>query len=202
MRLPAAGWLALPLLCAPLALRPAEDQAPNEGLFTFFAHDDLQSTFDFRLGRAGGRVESGEVFLDGAQLAFGVFAPDLLSFGFVFDENVEVLDLGEAYVAPQARARDGAEEFAIGIFHTLSFDGLRFSYVDAGGDVRPYDPADRILGALPPEGLRHVAPVVGHTYVVRVRRRGASREEFFKFQVVDLLPGHSLTIRWASLMVG
>ena len=51
-------------------------------------------------------------------------------------------------------------------------------------------------------GDRHVDPVVGHTYLVRVRRDGRTTDEFFKFQVVDLVHKQSLTIRWGRLGEG
>jgi hypothetical protein len=201
MKLSAACLLSLSFLvpCAWVGDEP-EPRAEESALFTFVAHDDLQSSLDLRQGRAGGRVEDGEIELEGAQLAFEVFAPDRLSFGFVREESVDVLDLGPVSVSPQPRARDGAEKFALGLFHTLFFDGARFWYTGPGGAEHPCERADRILGPLPPRGVRHLEPRAGHTYLVRLQREGlGSVEEFFKFQVVALLPGHSLTIRWAPV---
>jgi hypothetical protein len=65
--------------------------------------------------------------------------------------------------------------------------------------VDPHERADRILDTPPTWGLRHVEPVVGHTYLVRVRRNGTSTDELFKFLVIGLLPDHSLTMRWARV---
>lgn len=193
--------LSVSLATLPLVLSH-EDPMGSGGesqIVTLYAHDDLQSSFDFRLGGAGGRVQDGEARLTSAQIAFDVFAPGQLSFGFVRDEFVELLDLGDMIVPPHVSARDRAAEFPITLFHTLFFDGVRFAYVGPGGQMRPFDPADRILGPFPPEELRHLEPRVGHTYLLRVRRSGIGMvDEFFKFQVVDLLPDHSLTIRWAT----
>jgi hypothetical protein len=195
------GLLSLPLALVPLALHaPSDGDASSAGLVTLYAHDDLASSFDFRAGRHGGRVEQGEVRLDGAQIVFDVLAPHRISFGFVEDERVDVLDLGPFRVPSQPRARDRAVEFPLALIHTLSFDGVRFGYAGPGGDRHPLDEADAILGALPPERVRHVDPVVGHTYVVRVHRDGlGSGDELFGFQVVDLVPEHSLTLRWKAL---
>lgn len=192
--------LSASLVLASLALS-RDERVPQEsegGLATLYVHDDLQSSFDFRRGRAGGRVEDGEIRLADAQLVFGAFAAGRMSVGFVHDEYVSLLDLGEAYVTSEVRARDLAEEFAITVFHTLTFDGTRFSFVGPGDDVRPLERADRILDGVPPEGMRHVAPLLGHTYLLRVRHKDAG-DEFFKFQVVGLVAEHSLTIRWARV---
>ena len=194
--------LALPLVLLP-ALGGQEDaNVPLEGVVTLVAHDDLLSSFDFRRGRAGGRVEDGEIRLEGAQIAYDVFVTGQLSVGFVHEERAELLGLGEAYVMPDARARDRAFEFPVSLFHTLFLDGADFLYVDAGGHVRPWEPADRILRGPPPAGMHHVEPRLGHTYLLRVRSDDAgSADELFKFQVIALEPGHSVTLRWAAVPV-
>ena len=198
----AARLLGLPLVLL-LSLGGQDDaNVPLEGVVTLVAHDDLLSSFDFRRGRAGAFVEDGEVRLEDAQIAYDVFVTGQLSIGFVHEERAELLDLGEAYVAPEARARDRALEYPIALFHTLFLDGADFLYVDAGGHVRPWEPADRILRGPPPAGMHHVEPRVGHTYLLRVRRDDAgSADELFKFQVIAFQPGHSVTLRWAAVPV-
>lgn len=176
------------------------DLGPVPGIVTLWARDDLLSSFDFRSGGPGARVEAGEIVLDDAHMTFDVFAADMLSFGYQRDELVDILDLGEVYVNGRERVRDRAPKFAISLFHTLFLDGARFSYREAGGRVVRLDHANRIFATLPPEGLYHVRPQVGHTYLVRIRPRGPSAvDELAKFQVVDLEPGRSLTIRWAPV---
>jgi len=169
------------------------------GIATLYAHDDLASSFDFRGGGAGGRLVDGEVRLDGAQIVFDVFARGRISFGFSRDERVELLDLGAQLVRPEARARDRTEEFPISIVHTLFRGDNGFAIVKPGGDVDPFDDADRVANATLTQGVRHVEPIVGHTYVLRVRRNDTSRDEFFKFEVIGLVPDHSLTIRWGPV---
>jgi hypothetical protein len=188
------------LLALPLALELQEDARSEESsIATLLAQDDLACAFDFRAGRSGGRIEDGEIRLEDAQLAFGAFARDRMTVGFVHDEHAALLDLGILYVEPDVRARDGAAEFAVSAFHTLAFDGTRFSYRGPGEDVRFLDQADRILGPLP-SGPRELAPVVGHVYLLRVRRDDArATDELFKLEVIDFQPGRSLTIRWARL---
>ncbi len=197
----AAFLLPLPLLLVPLA-QPQGEELPSDSsaIVTLYAQDDLQSSFDFRHGSAGGRVAEGEVVLLDAQIAFGVFEKGHITVGLVRRERVELLDLGSVSVPSQPLALERSVEFPLSLFHTLFFDGARFHYVGPGGDVHAYDQADRILRALPPDGLRHVEPVVGHVYLVRVRRDGVgSRDEFFKFQVIDLEPERFMTIRWARV---
>lgn len=201
MRPAGACLLTVPLAVASFLLHPSERRSANEGSYvaTLLANDDLLSSFDFRSGGAGGRVVGGEVRLDDAQLAFDVFASGYLSFGFSRNERVDVLDLGPVLVPPQERSRDRAAEFPVSIFHTLFRDDNGFAYVAPGGDVDPYERADRILTTTPTTGIRHVEPVLGHVYLLRVRRNDTSVDELFKFQVVGLLPQHSVTIRWASV---
>jgi len=179
-----------------------EDKAPEGGVVTLYAHDDLLSSFSFRTGTAGGRLEEGEVRLTEAQIAFDVLAPGALSYGFVRDERVELVDLGEVRVPPQARARDRSPELRASLFHTLFTTGTAFYYVGPGGDVHSYDRADDVLVGTAREGTRHVQPQVGHVYVLRVRRPGVGlRDELTKFEVIDLEPGRTLTLRWAPVPV-
>jgi hypothetical protein len=178
---------------------PAQDAAPapSEGVVTLYAADDLLSSFDFRSGAAGGRIQEGELRLESAQILFERLAAGRISFGFTRDERVEILDLGFDTIAPEERSRDRAVELPLAVFHTLRLGDNGFAIVGPGGDLDPYERADRILGPPPAVGVHHVEPQVGHTYVVRVRTNKSSRDEFFKFEVIGFLPGHSVTLRWA-----
>lgn len=193
---------SLCLVLLSLAPRRADDASDfgAPGLVTLYAHDDLQSSFDFRSGHAGGQLANGEIRLEQAQIAFDVFAPGQISFGFVRDDHVDVLDLGEVRIPPQFRARDRTLEFPLALFHVLFFDGVRFGYFGPGGDRHPLPETDRFLASVPSASLRHVEPVLDHTYLVRAQREGVgSRDELFAFQVVGLVPDQSLTIRWDRL---
>ena len=148
-------------------MAPAESQ-----VVTLYANDDLLSSYHFGRGTAGGRVEDGEIVLNDAQLAFHVFADDMISFGFLRDERVNVIDLGALYVPGDERAVDRAPKFALSLFHTLFKDGPQLSYLGAGGNRLRHKEANRILGPLPPEGLYHIEPRVGHTYLLRAMRKG------------------------------
>jgi hypothetical protein len=197
--------LAACLLACTLALLPRDHRddrigdGGESGIVTLHARDDLSSSFDFRSGGPGGRVVDGEVRLDGAQIAFDVFARGMLSFGFSLDERVHVLDLGPVQVPPAARARDRAAELPMSLFHTLFKDDNGFAFVGPGGDVDPYERADKILTTPLTHELRHLEPIPGHTYLVRVLRNGTKVDELFKFVVIGLVPDHSLTLRWGRL---
>lgn len=197
--------VALPLLLVPLAVAVQEavgpPPTPRAGLVTLYAGDDLASSFDFRSGGYGAAVFDGEVLLAG-QIAYDAFAPGLLSYGFVRDEKIALLDLGALEVPPQPRARDQALEFPISLFHTLFLRGPSFYYLGPGGDAHPFQAADAIFEPLPPESLRHVEPELDHVYLLRVKRDKAREDELFKFQVVAKLPDHSLTLRWARVEGG
>lgn len=173
--------------------------AKESRLVTLYAHDDLQSSFDFQSGRAGGVYFNGEVALLGGHVAFSAFEPDLFTYGFLRDEPTRILDLGEFYVPLVTRSRDAAPKLSASLFHSLFLDGGRFCYVDADGRVHNYKPANDIFAPLPTEGQYHLPPQVGHTYLVRTGERRGSGEIFAKFEVVDFHPGHSVTIRWARV---
>ncbi len=193
------------LLCVAVAgfqpdgSQDSQRQAPDP-VVTLYARDDLRSSFDFRNGREGGRIVDGEILLDDAQIVFDVFQEGMLSFGFTRDERVRIIDLGPAYVPGLERATDHAPKFSVSIFHTLFLSGSQFSYLGATGRILRSKEAGPILDPLPGEGLYHVAPEVGHTYLLRAKHTGVSRSELLvKFQIIDVRPRRSLTMRWARL---
>lgn len=175
-----------------------EAAASGSQLRTLYAHDDLLSSFNFRDDAPGGRVRDGELDLSRAQLVFHRFAADQLSYGFVRNEAVSVIDLGEIFVPGFASAGDLAPKFDLSIFHSLFLDGIKVSYVGAGGRLLRLKQAQRIFDPPPREGLHHIQPVIGHTYLMRVVPRGGD-DELFKFEVVDFQPEHSVVLRWAPL---
>jgi hypothetical protein len=166
-------------------------------LVTLYAHDDLQSSFDFREGKAGGRYADGNVELTGAHLAFDLFERDMISYGFLRDDPVRILDLGEFFVPVRARSKDRAPRLSPSLFHSLFRDGKLFAYLGQDGEAHPCREANDLLGPLPGEGYLHLQPQVGHTYLVRIGHRRGGEDDFAKFEIVDFQPGHSLTIRWA-----
>jgi hypothetical protein len=204
--LPRLGWSLSAALASFTLLRPPAEPStappaePRGGLVTLYARDDLACALDLRGGRVGAALSQGEIDLRNAQLVYGAFEPGLLSFGFDDRERVAVLDLGDVYVPPQERAADRTVEYPVALFHTLFVDGSRFFYQGPGRSLHRFDDADRILGSFPPEGLAHVKPQVGHTYVLRAKRDGVGGTDLlFKLHVVAHRPGESLTLRWAPV---
>ncbi len=192
----AGAFLALPSG----ARAPGMKAGDESRIVTLYAHDDLQSSFDFTEGGNGATLWNDEIVLDDAQIAFHVFAENMISYGFVRNAPTMVLDLGEVYVPELVRAQDWAPKLPISLFHTLFLDGAHFSYREPGGRAHRLKEAGRILNNLPPEGLYHLEPRIGHTYLVRTNRRGSKTpDEYAKFQVIDFQPDRSLTIRWANL---
>lgn len=195
------------LLCsAPLVLVPApaapgpEGEPVAGGLATLWTHDDRAAAFGFTAGSAdgAGRIVGGEIDLADAQLVYGAFEPELLSFGFRHDQLIDVLDLGDLYIAPRERAADESLQYPISVFHTLFLERSRFGYLDIDGRTVRLRAADSLLGVLPDTGLRHLEPLVGHVYLVRWRpRTGRGPDRIAKLQVVAVHPGESLTFRWA-----
>ena len=171
------------------------------GLVTLYAFDDIQCAFDFRTASPGARVDEGQVVIDEAQIIFNVFREDAITCGFTRDERVNVVDLGDLFVPVQTRAQDRSPRFSFSVFHTLFRDGAHFAFVGPGNRVTRLPQANRILDPLPPEGFFHLKPRIGHTYLLRSKLAGVGgSEEFAKFEVVDFLPGHSLTLRWAPVL--
>jgi len=175
--------------------------APESRVVTLYANDDLLSSIDFRTGGPGARLADGEIDLRGAQLVYHALRANHLSFGFVYDELAEVVDLGELFVTPDARVLDDAAKFPISVFHTLFLDGGRVAYRDARGRTVRLPEGLRILGPLVTDGTRHVEPRVGHVYLLRTRDRSAAagKDRLVKLEVVDHEPGRTLTLRWAPL---
>ncbi|MEW6073846.1 MAG: hypothetical protein AB1726_14800 [Planctomycetota bacterium] len=200
--------LAIPLALAALVAAPGGADpadpalapgAPGE-IATLLVNDDLLCTFDFRGGGPGARIVEGEVVLDGAQIVFHAMLADRISYGFVRNELVRVLDLGDFFVPGLERAQDPAPKYPVSLFHTLRLEDSHFVYQGAGGRQHSCDAADRILAPLGEEGIEHLEPKVGHTYLLRAERRGEPRPGLLvKLQVVDFQPGHSLTLRWARV---
>ena len=175
-----------------------ETDPGQSSIMTLFAHDDLLSSYSFRQDAAGGRLSDGEIDLSQAQIVFSMFEEDALSFGFVGHEPVNVIDLGAVFVKGFARARDLAPKFSPSVFHTLVLDGTKVSYRGSSNRWLRLKDGQRIFDPLPKEGLYHIKPVIGHTYLMRVLPRSGG-EELFKFQVVDFQPGHSVSIRWGRI---
>jgi hypothetical protein len=172
------------------------------GIVSLLAHDDLQSSFSFRQGTFGARIKNGELLLDDAQLVFHTFSEGMLSYGFVRNELVSVLDLGDLVVQAIERSTDDAPKPPLSIFYTLFFDGSGFKYQGPINQIYRLPEAQALVAAVPPPGISHFEPQVGHTYLLKVQWRvgyGDSRPKFFKFLVVDFEPNHHVTFRWERM---
>jgi hypothetical protein len=186
-----------------LATGPSAPQAEpdaDDGLITLYADDDIASSFSFREGRHAARVERGEIALDDVQLVYDVYAEDALSYGFARDELVAVVDLGEVYVPEFQRATDPALGFPLSVFHTLFRDGPHFAYVNNAGKTVRIRQADRILNTIVSTELTHFEPKLRHTYLIRFRSRTKrAYDQVAKFQIVEVVPGERVTLRWENL---
>ena len=180
---------------------PQQSGSSGNGLVTLYARDGLLSSVNFRSGGAGGSIVDGEIDLNGAHLAFDVFEPGMLSFGFSALERVNVMDLGPQFVEPLRRRQDLAPKLDVSLFHTLFLDRSRFSYIGTGGTLERIAAAEEIFQPLPRQGVYHVAPIMGNTYVLRANGRDSSRgnELIVKFLVIDVQEGRSVTLRWSRL---
>ena len=167
---------------------------------TLYAHDDYLSTFSFRYGGTGARMDDGELILDNAQIAFDVFAEDMITFGFVDNEPTRIIDLGDVTIPGIDRAADRAPKLPVSLLQTLHLDAGRFNYRGPNSKLYRLKEANEIMEGLPGQGFYHIEPKVGHTYLLRSDPRGSGSAEFYaKFQVIGFRPGESLTIRWAVI---
>jgi hypothetical protein len=202
MRRHSLSLLFVPLLVFTLSSHTLAATRPTSGLVTLLAHDDLQSSFSFRTGTFGALVRDSEILLDDAQLVYHIFAEDMLSYGFVRSEFVSVLDLGNLVVSGIEYSTDLAPKPPLNIFYTLFFDGGGFKYKGPLNRIYRLSEAQALVSAVPPPGLSHFEPRVGHTYLLKVQRRagyGDPTPQFFKFLIIDFEPGHQVTFRWGYL---
>ena len=181
---------------------PQASGATSGALLTLSAADDLLSSYDLDRGVPGGRIDSGRVDLTAADLAFGLFAVDQLSAGFVYDEVATLVDLGPTMVPSRALAKDPAPGFPISAFHTLRVERGAFFYDDGTGRRVRAKEARAALAPVPDAGPVHAQPAVGHVYVLRLRNRTGDRNDrLFKLKVVDHEPERFVTLRWARVPV-
>jgi len=172
------------------------------GIVTLLARDDLQSSFNFRQGTFGARINNGELLLDNAQLIFHTFRESMLSYGFVRNEFVSVLDLGNLVVPGIELSTDNAPKPPLSIFYTLFFDGVAFKYQGPSNQTYRLSEAQALVAAIPSPGISHFEPQMGHTYLLKVQRRigyGPASPQFFKFLVIDFEPNHHVAFRWERL---
>lgn len=192
--------LLLSLVTFGLFAFSAQEERPWGGITTLYAQDDVASSFSFFSGGPGARVFDGELQLRDAQLVYHGFGDAQLAYGFVHDELVAVLDLGDLDVQPIPSATDDALSLPVSLYQTLFLDGPNFAYVNAAGKAVRLKEADPILDPLPASGLTLFEPQLGHTYLIRATsRRNRSYDVIAKFQIIDVRPGESLTLRWERL---
>jgi hypothetical protein len=196
-------WVMAVLAMLLLTASKPEDVTPG-GLVTLWAHDDLRAAFSFERGEFITEIRDGELILDEAQIVFDLLEFDHLSYGFYYNEEVQIVDLGDFRVPPYERPQDLSPKPDLSVFHTLFLDGNRFHY---RGPIRKsyrLKEADAVLGSFPSPHTTHFIPEVGSVYVMAFKPRGSSAGEAnaFKFQVVDYRPGRSLTLRWSKVTSG
>jgi hypothetical protein len=172
------------------------------GIVTLLAHDSLHASFSFRNATFGARIGDSELLLDDAQLVFHLFVEDRLSYGFVRSEFVSVLDLGNLVVNGIEYSTDLAPKPPLSIFYTLFFDGGAFKYKGPRNRIYRLPAAQALVSEVPPPGVFHFEPQVGHTYLLKAQRRagyGDPTPQFFKFLVIGFEPGNQVTFRWGHL---
>ncbi|GJM45313.1 MAG: hypothetical protein DHS20C21_21550 [Gemmatimonadota bacterium] len=176
-----------------------EDSVGRRGdqIITLTAMDDLTCSFSFAGGRFGD-IREGRLFLDETEMLFDRYQADRLSFGYVRDMRVNLVDLGDERIGTGDKPGDRAPRTPISVYHRLFLDGDRIKYLDAYGNAKAHRLAQKVLHQFGPEQTIHIEPRIGHTYLLRYRTSfGAS--ETVRFRVLDHEPGRYVTLRWGLL---
>ncbi len=196
-RLLAAGAL-LATVFASAGFVMQDNRAPTSGLITLFAEDDRTCSFSFEDGDFGPIIDN-VLRLDLAQMVYHRYEPGRLSFGLVRNEKVNVVDLGDVRVDSGAQPTDVAVRSPISVFHSLFLDRRRIFYTDAEGRPKHYGVGQKVMNTFDREGVQHLDPVVGHTYLVRYRLAPLGRGQdgrIVRLHVIDVEPGRFVTLRW------
>ena len=181
-----------------LAWPPAQPpQASPETVVTLYAAGDETAalSFDGSVEVIDGAIELGE-----AQLVYGAFQANHLSYGFAHDQVVGLVDLGNGRSASTERVRDRALRYSVSPFSTLRLERNHVVFLDGDGRERRVRGAERLLGALDAPQLTHIEPRLGSVYVLRYRdRRRSGIDRLIALQVLDVEPGVRLTLRWRAI---
>lgn len=198
---------ALTIACASFAfLLPAESppgaaqEQQTGGLITLYAGDETRCCFSFNDGNYGARIHDGELILDNTQIVWNLLQEGQISIGYVSHTGTNLVDLGEAYVGPLRDPRAQSPKPNLSVFHTLRVENRAVVWSGPPGKV--YHSADgrRLIQGIPTTGIKHFTPIAGHTYLLRVRGIGrGGRDRMYKFHVIDIQPGHTLTLQWGVL---
>jgi len=167
------------------------------GVVTLLAADDLNVSYSFEEGQHG-EIVDGRLALERTQVLYDRYKPGHLSFGYVRDEKLSLVDLGYERVEAGHQPTDLAPRTPLGVFHSLFIDDGRFYYLDASGLRHHHPVAQKVLRQFPPEIITHVEPQLGATILIRYRTRAMpfKQTSVVKMQVIDVEPGRYVTLRW------
>lgn len=179
--------LALAVLAVP-ALTPAPQQQRSAGpIVTLRAQDAFTSALNLATLKHTGHIQDGELILDDAGLAFGVYEPGKLSFGFRRDEAALLVDLGPLKVPGVTTTSDIAPRPDVSAYNTLRLADAKVIYNKPVNKIMRSTEGQMIFGNYPVEGAQHITPVAGHVYLLRNRdpkAKGAG-ERIVKFLVLE-----------------
>ena len=197
--LPLLVWWGPTTMPIPVEPSTANATLLDDGsrIVTLWALDELSSSLDPESGGTGSVLRGGQVDYDRAALAYDVFAPNMLSFGFRERERAVLVDVGDFRVPPLVLPRDVVQRSPLTVFHTLTVERGKVQYTAPIDRTLNLLEGQPVLTRLPPEGIQHVEPQVGHVYLLRsITTTG---ESLAKFVVLDVRPGVSVTLRYAAL---
>ncbi|MEW6745693.1 MAG: hypothetical protein AB1486_23330 [Planctomycetota bacterium] len=191
------------LAVLPASFTPGQEPVPQGDSFLvqLSAVDELAAALSFDTGGHGATVQDGQLILDNAHMVYNLFAEHKLTLGFVRKQLVRVVELDDLKVEGFARPEDFAPRLPLSFFHTLTIEGKQVVYRGPMNRTYRLKEAEKIFQTLPPEGLVHIDPQIGRTYLVRFAPRDAqnSQDAFVKFRVVDIEPGRFITLRFARI---
>ena len=193
-----AGSLLAAILCVAVAAAPAPPlpqnapaapppPSPKDVVITLYGADGLRSSLDLDRGIHGSRMVEGALVLDECELAFGLFEPGQLSYGFRRDEQALLVSLGNRKVEATTANRDVAPRPSVSVYHTLRLLNGKVVFTQPVGRTNRLNEAQAILGKYPVQGARHVTPQAGNVYLLRVRKPKAvgGGERIYKLLVLE-----------------
>jgi hypothetical protein len=206
--------MSLRSLFAPCLLLLAAGPAPQDALdglgvlpgqsfvLQLSAYDDLRASVDFEGATYGASVDGAQLDLTRAELSYGQFEQGMLSYGFRDKEQARIVDVGDFRVPAKRQVRDAAPRPPMSVLHSLTLDNRQVTYrapVDKRLNLRE---AALVTAILPDSEMRHIQPRLGHVYLLRYRgvpEVGDAWGRVVAFQVTEMVPGQSVTVRGRML---
>lgn len=167
----------------------------GSSIVTLWANDQLAAAWP------SATVTNGRLDYRGTDLVYNTFAANKLSFGYLGDSLVTVVQRKGPLKVPVVRDRTNrSPAIEPDVFHTLAIDRKRIVYQTGIGKLEELREVSSQWRRTPVAKLVHIEPKEGDVIIVRHQPNGArGGERNLKLQVIEHRVGRSLTLRVGSL---